>query len=245
MLDIRSVAIFSDNYIYLLHDPDTGETAVVDPGQATPALEAARAEGWRISHILLTHGHRDHTGGVTEIVRLTGASVHGYRTGLRGGECLAIGRAQAQVLATPGHTQDHLAFWFAKGAALFCGDALFSLGCGRIFVGTPAQFWASMQALRALPDETRVYCAHEYTLENLGFARFVDPDNPALGKREREAMEMLARTGSSLPSSLGMEKAANPFLRADDPRMGARLGLTGADPARVFAELRAQRDEFE
>lgn len=242
------------NYVYLIRDPQTEAVAVVDPTEAGMVLAALEQRGWRLTHILSTHHHNDHTAGNLPLKDRTGCLIVGPRADaaripgidvvVADGETVTFGARQARVFDVPGHTRGHIAYHFADDAALFCGDTLFSLGCGRMFEGTPEQFWSSLLKLRALPDDTMVYCAHEYTESNLRFALSVDPDNPALQTRGRTVEALRAEGQPTVPSRLGEEKAANPFLRADDPALQAALGLSGAPPERVFAEVRARKDSF-
>ncbi|MQX38515.1 hydroxyacylglutathione hydrolase [Roseospira navarrensis] len=255
---IEQVPVLSDNYVYLIHEPDSGETAVVDPSVSGPVLEAAARLGWRITHILNTHHHGDHTGGNRDIKRATGCTIVGNRKdagripdldiGVVEGDTVRLGTATAQVFEVPGHTSGHIAFWFEDagpaGGALFCGDTLFSIGCGRLFEGSPAQMWDSLSKLRALPPDTRVFCAHEYTQANVRFAQSVDPDNAALAARAEEVTRLRRDGRPTVPSMLREEQAANPFLRADDPALAAHVGLAGADPVSVLAEVRARKDRF-
>jgi hydroxyacylglutathione hydrolase len=253
-LVIDQVPVLSDNYVYLVHDPDSGATAAVDPAVAGPVLAAAARRGWTLTHILNTHHHGDHTGGNSEIKRATGCTVIGNRhdaaripaldVGVAEGETVTLGTQVARVFDVPGHTVGHIAYWFEDSAALFCGDTLFSIGCGRLFEGSPAQMWDSLSKLRALPPETRVYCAHEYTQANIRFALSVDPENDALAARADEVSRLRGAGQPTVPSTLGEEAAANPFLRADDPALAARLGLAGADPVAVLAEVRGRKDRF-
>ena len=251
---IELVPLLKDNYAYLLHDRATGATAVVDPSEAKPVLAVARARGWRITHVLATHHHWDHTGGNLEIKQATDCMVigpgydydriPGIDAGIEEGDRLALGSAVADVLFIPGHTRGHIAYWFAEEKAVLCGDTLFSLGCGRIFEGTPEQMWASLSKLRALPPETRIYCGHEYTQANARFAMTIEPLNPALLMRQRRVDEARAAGRATIPSTMGDERAANPFLRADEPTVAAAVGLAGADPVAVFAEVRRRKDNF-
>ncbi len=251
-LVIEQIPVLADNYVYLLHDSATGATAVIDPSVAEPVLQVATARGWIITHVLNTHHHWDHTGGNEAIKQATGAIVvgaaadagrlPGLDTGMRDGDTLAIGSHHATVLAVPGHTRGHIAFWFADDAALFPGDTLFSIGCGRLFEGSPEQMWNSLQRLRSLPDSTRVYCAHEYTLSNVKFACTLDPDNPALQRRVRAVEALRQARRSTIPAVLGEEKCANPFLRADSLALQTAVGQT--DPVQVFAILRRRKDAF-
>jgi len=253
-LDIDLVPLLKDNYGYLLHDRSTGATAVVDPSEARPVLAVARAKGYRLTHILNTHHHWDHTGGNLELKQATGAAIvgplydagriPGLDGGVQEGERFTLGTAVADILFIPGHTSGHIAFWFAESAAVFCGDTLFALGCGRLFEGTPQQMWASLDKLRRLPPTTRVYCGHEYTQANARFALTVEPDNPALAMRSRRVDEARAAGRATVPSTMGEERATNPFLRADEPSVAAAVGLAGADPVSVFAETRRRKDNF-
>lgn len=253
-LDIVLVPALSDNYVYLLHDAASGATAVVDPGEVAP-VEAALAEhGWKLTHILNTHHHADHIDGNETLKAKYGATlvgpkseesrIDGMDVTVSEGDTYDFAGHTAQVFETPGHTTGHIAFYFADSDALFCGDTLFSLGCGRMFEGTPAQFWDSLSKLRALPDSTRIYCGHEYTTANAKFALSVDGDNAALKARAAEIDELRAAGKPTVPSLLGQEKAINPFLRADDPAIAAAVGKAGADPVEVFAAVRKGKDNF-
>ena len=253
-LEIQLVPCLTDNYAYLLHDPASGETAAVDPSEAEPLLAAAQAHGWRLSHILNTHHHGDHTGGNLGIKAATGARVvgpapdrdriPGIDVALDEDECFRLGDRAAIVLFIPGHTRGHIAFHFADDQALFCGDTLFALGCGRMFEGTAPQMWDSLCKLRALPEHTRVFCGHEYTQANARFALTVDRDNPVLAARASAVDAARAAGRPTIPSTIGKERATNPFLRADQPALAAAVGLPGADPAAVFAAIRLRKDNF-
>ncbi|MBI2254566.1 MAG: hydroxyacylglutathione hydrolase [Proteobacteria bacterium] len=253
-LEIVVFPMLSDNYGFLIHDPAGGETAVVDPAEAAPALAACAAHGWQLTHILNTHHHGDHVGGNLELKSRTGCKIVGpaYDRERIPGLDLAVDEASgadfggrhASVFFVPGHTRGHIAYWFAEDYALFCGDTLFSLGCGRLFEGTPAQMWSSLLKLRALPDDTRIYCAHEYTQSNARFALTAEPENAALkAKAEKVATERAAGR-FTIPSTLGAEKACNPFLRADQPDLRRRFGGPGVSDADVLGAIRAAKDRF-
>ena len=253
-LQIQQIAVLQDNYVYLLRDEATSACAAVDPSVAEPVLAALDRLGWTLTHILNTHHHHDHTGGNLELKRATGctivgnahdaARIPGIDVRVADGDVIALGAAQARVLDVSGHTIGHIAYWFEDAGALFCGDTLFSLGCGRLFEGTPSQMWASLSRLRELPPEVRVYCGHEYTESNARFALQIDPDNPSLRRRAEEVKRLRAKGLPTVPSLLGEERAANPFLRADDARLQQAAGLAGNDPVAAFAEIRRRKDAF-
>ncbi|MCW2246781.1 hydroxyacylglutathione hydrolase [Azospirillum fermentarium] len=253
-MDIHRIPAFDDNYIYLLHDGETGTTAVVDPGDAAPVQAELDRRGWRLTHILLTHHHNDHIGGVAALKAAHHCTVAGPRADrhripdmdalLSDGEVFSVGPQQAQVFFVPGHTSGHIAYYFPGLGALFCGDTLFALGCGRLFEGTAEQMWDSLSRLRALPAGTRVYCAHEYTLSNARFAVTVDPDNAALARRADAIKAARGRGEPTVPFTLEEDRQTNPFLRADDPAVQAAVGMSGAEPAAVFAEIRRRKDVF-
>lgn len=253
-LEIVRIPALRDNYLWLAHDTATKATAVVDPAEAEPVLAALGARGWRLTHILNTHHHPDHVGGNTALKNTTGCTIVGPRADaaripgidvqVGEGDTYRLGDAEAQVFDVPGHTRGHIAYWFPESRALFCGDTIFALGCGRLFEGTPAQMWASISKLRRLPPETRVFCAHEYTQSNARFALSVEPTNAALQARARAIDEMRARGEATVPSTLGEEIATNPFLRADRPEFLAAAGLEGLDPVAAFGEVRRRKDNF-
>lgn len=254
MLEILQIPALKDNYIYLIHDDQSGETAAVDPAEAGPVLQALAANGWELTYILNTHHHGDHVGGNLELKRRTGCRIVGSERDLERipgidiavGEAsiLEFGSSEARVFDVPGHTRAHIAFWFAGADALFCGDTLFALGCGQPFEGTPEELWRSLEKLRALPPETKVYCAHEYTESNGRFALTIEPENTALKERMAEVLERRRQNRPTVPSTLKEELATNPFLRPESEEIRSNLGLTNVDPVDVFAEMRRRKDAF-
>lgn len=253
-LEIVQVPAFLDNYLYLIREASSGLVGVVDPGDPAPIRAALAERGWRLTHILNTHHHPDHVGGNLDLKRGFGATVVGPKADagripgidveLEDGQRWRFGEVEAEVVFVPGHTRGHIAYWFAEDKALFCGDTMFALGCGRLFEGTPEQMWASMQRLLRLPDDARVYCAHEYTQKNARFAMTLEPGNPALRARAAEIDRLRAAGVPTVPSTIGEERATNPFLRPDSPEIQETLGLAGASPVAVFAEARRRRDRF-
>lgn len=240
MLEIVRVPVISDNYVWLAHEPQSGETMAVDPSVAEPVLAAAAARGWRITQIWNTHWHPDHTGGNEAIKAATGCRITGPAAEagriptldrlVREGDRVTLGGLEAAVLEVPAHTAGHIAYHIASERAVFVGDTLFAMGCGRLFEGTAAQMFANMQRLAALPGDTRVYCAHEYTLSNGLYARAAEPDNEAIAARLAEVEAMRGRGEATVPTTIALERATNPFMRAHD--------------AIQLAERRAAKDIF-
>ena len=261
MLRIEPVPAFSDNYIWLLHCGGD-DALLVDPGDAAPARDALAARGLRLSGILLTHHHPDHTGGVQALREaFPGITVHGPRGSpaaacitqpLADGDSIMVLGRDARVLAIPGHTLDHIAYHLpatpTEAGLLFCGDTLFAGGCGRVFEGDPPMMHASLSRLASLPAQTRVFCAHEYTLSNLRFARAVEPGNAELRAREARDIASRERGEPTVPSTIGLELATNPFLRCAEATVQAaardRASRELPDAAAVFAEVRAWKDVF-
>ncbi len=223
MLEIVRVPVLADNYAWLVHDAVSGETIAVDPGEAPPVIAAADARGWRIAQVWTTHWHPDHTGG-NQAMKAQGATVTGpaaeaakiptLDTGVGEGDTVRLGSHVARVMTVPGHTAGHIAFHFAEDAAIFTGDTLFAMGCGRLFEGTPAEMFANMQRYAALPDDTQVYCGHEYTQSNGRYALVAEPENGAIRDRMVEVDALRARGEATVPTTIGLERATNPFLRA-------------------------------
>lgn len=253
-LEIVTIPCRSDNYAYLLRDTATGQTAVIDAPEATPILSALGVRGWGLDWIWLTHHHGDHVDGVPELVARHGAKVAGAAAdsgrlpaldlALDIGATVALGQSMAEVIDVSGHTVNHIAFHFPGAGALFSGDSLFVLGCGRVFEGTHAMMWESLSRLALLDPATTVWCGHEYTLANLAFARSIEPDNLALAEQGARIEAQRARSEPTVPTTIGRELAANPFLRATEPALQAAVGLAGADAASVFAEVRRRKDRF-
>ncbi|MEZ4751408.1 MAG: hydroxyacylglutathione hydrolase [Bdellovibrionota bacterium] len=254
MLDIHLIPLLKDNYAYLLRDTESGKTAVVDPSLAGGVETALQSKSLKLDFILNTHHHYDHVGGNLDLKETYGCKIVGFAgdaeripgldIAVHPGDDFQLGNSTARILGASGHTRGHILYWFADAEALFSGDTLFSLGCGRLFEGTPEEMWNTLNGLRSLPDTTRVYCGHEYTADNATFALTVDPENPALHERSREA-ESLRRTGlPTIPSTLRSEWECNPFLRVSDPSIRKRLRMLSDPDAKVFGELRKRKDVF-
>ncbi len=247
---VHQFACLSDNYGYLVRDEATGLAAAIDTPDADAVLQALRDTGWPLALIMNTHWHPDHAGGNAAVKAATGAKIVGPQEvtriapldqALSEGETVMLGEAAFTVIDTGGHTLGHISYYDAADHAVFVGDTLFALGCGRLFEGTAEQMWTSLSKLAALPDETAVYCAHEYTAANARFALSVDHD-PVVKARTEQVFAARARGEPTVPTTIGAEKAANPFLRA--PLLAAGLGLKGAAPAQAFAAVRAAKDAF-
>ncbi len=252
MLEVHQFPCRSDNYGFLLHDPASGETACIDTPDAEACLREAAHRGWQITQIWNTHWHADHAGGNEAIKAATGCAVIAPaidapkipavdRT-VQQGDVVRLGDWEADVIDVGGHTLGHIAYHVPEAGLAFVGDSLFALGCGRMFEGTPAQFWASLCRLRALPGATMLYCAHEYTAANAHFALHVDPDNEELAAYAAEVFQLREQGRPTVPTTLAREIKANPFLRADDPALAARYG--GGDAVAIFAALREEKNNF-
>ncbi|HTK13151.1 MAG TPA: hydroxyacylglutathione hydrolase [Xanthobacteraceae bacterium] len=252
--EIRLFMCLQDNFGVLLHDPATGATAAIDAPEAGPVEQALTMTKWRLTDILVTHHHGDHTGGIEALKRKYNCRVVAPLKGkdetpavdetVVEGDTVTVGSLTAKVLETPGHTLDHIAYWFEKDGVAFVGDTLFSIGCGRVIEGTPEMMWQSLVKLRALPDDTKIYCGHEYTKANVKFAKTIEPGNAALDKRADEVDWLGSHGTPTIPVTMGAEKAANPFLRADVAEVAQGIGMAGRDAAAVFTEIRARKNKF-
>jgi hydroxyacylglutathione hydrolase len=251
--EIRLFPCLSDNFGYLIHDDATKATASIDAPEAGPIVKALEREGWKLTDILITHHHGDHVGGVAELKKKYGCRVvapHDKSTKIANadlrvgnGDVVKVGNLLARVLETPGHTLDHISYVFDGEKTLFAADTLFSIGCGRVFEGTYPMMWDSLLKLRALPDDFKLYCGHEYTASNVKFALSVDSDNAALKARAAEVTRLRGENKPTIPSLLGEEKKTNIFLRADDPSVAIKLHMKGASAAEVFGELRERKNK--
>lgn len=255
MIEIIPIPAFEDNYIWLIRNQ--AFAAVVDPGDADPVMDYLRQHGLELTAILITHHHGDHCGGAKELRQHFNCPVYGPRKEQITATTQAVAEHDSvtlpelgisfNVIDVPGHTRGHVAYYGIN--SLFCGDALFACGCGRLFEGTPEQMQNSLAKLAALPDETKVFCAHEYTLDNIRFARIADPDNTALQQREVHARQTRAQGLPTLPSTIGMEKRTNPFLRWDDPHLIAAASRFAGhplnSPASIFAAIRQWKDKLD
>ena len=251
MLKIHQFLCLSDNYGFLLHDPDSGETVAIDTPDGDRYLEEAEAKRWTITQIWNTHWHPDHAGGNETVAKATGAKIvapaevaklSAIDTKVKHGDTVSIGSHEARVIDVSGHTNGHIAYHLPQDDIAFVGDSVFALGCGRMFEGEAGQFWESLQRIKALPPETTLYCAHEYTAANAKFALHADPDNAALQAYAAEIAAKRERGEPTVPMGLARELETNPFLRADDAEMQARWG--GSSAAETFAALRKAKDGF-
>jgi len=251
-LQIERLPAFKDNYIFLVHDQDSGKTAVVDPGEAQVVIKALEAKNWNLDAILITHHHPDHTGGNSRLVQEFSCQVIGFEADsdripgftcpVKEGQAISLGKSTAHIFETPGHTTGHIAYWFKEDLALFCGDTLFAMGCGRLFEGSAEQMWASLEKLSQLPANTRVYCAHEYTQANGQFALEIEPGNKDLQQRMEGVTEWRLANKPTIPSTIELELKTNPFLRATSPEIRQKLNLGTSENWQVFAEIRRRKD---
>lgn len=255
MMEIIQLPVLTDNYIYVITCKETGLTGVVDPATADPVLTYLATQNKKLDCIFNTHHHGDHIGGNAKLMAhfpdceiVAPASekerIPNIDMPVQDGHRVRLGMCHAQVMTLPGHTTGHVAYWFEGQNALFCGDALFSLGCGRMFEGTPAEMWNSLRKIRSLPDETHIYCAHEYTLDNARFAETIETTNPLLKSYHKKISKMREKGEPTVPSVLAIEKALNPFLRCDHPEVKAAVNMDDAPAEEVFAEIRKRKDNF-
>ena len=243
-----------DNFGVLIHDPASGATASIDAPEAAPVEAALKKTGWRLSEILVTHHHGDHTAGIGELKALYKCRVVAPRAEAQRiahvdetvaeGDKVRVGALEGHVIETPGHTSGHISYFFPADKLAFVGDTLFSIGCGRVIEGNPEMMWHSLLKLRALPDDTQFYCGHEYTEANIRFAKTIEPNNKALAARAEEVAKLLAAGKPTIPATIGAEKADNPFLRADVPEVARSVGLAGSPAWKVFAEIRERKNRF-
>jgi hydroxyacylglutathione hydrolase len=250
---IHQFIIGADNLGVLIHDPATGHTASIDAGEEAPIVAALEAKGWALTDILVTHHHSDHIAAASALkarftARLVAPLADRHRipdidVAVKEGDRVRVGQVAFEVIETPGHTSGHIAYYSAAESVVFAADTLFSLGCGRLFEGTPQEMWTSLNKLAALPDETKLYCGHEYTLSNARFAIRFDPDNAALQKRVAEVEALRAKGEFTIPSTIGLEKATNPFLRAGEKALAEAIGLAGHPAVEVFAALREAKNK--
>jgi hydroxyacylglutathione hydrolase len=252
--EIHLFPCLKDNYGVLLHDPSTGTTAAIDAPETAP-IEAALADrGWRLTDILVTHHHADHTAGIADLKekyhcrviapRKEASKIPNTDVTLREGDIVQVGSLVGRVLETPGHTAGHISYWFKQDKLAFVGDTLFSVGCGRILEGNPEMMWQSLLKIRNLPADTQIYCGHEYTAANVHFALSIEPKNPALRARAEDIVRLRELNKPTIPTTIQQEKSYNPFLRADLSSVAANVGLEDATPAQVFATIRARKDKF-
>jgi hydroxyacylglutathione hydrolase len=244
----------SDNYGVLLHDPASGATASIDAPEAAPVEAALKKTGWRLTDILVTHHHGDHTAGIAELKRHTKCRVVAPRREAQRiaevdetvgeGDTVRVGGLQGRVIDTPGHTAGHISYVFPADKLAFVGDTLFSIGCGRVIEGDAQMMWQSLLKLRNLPDDTKFFCGHEYTEANIRFAKTIEPDNARLAARAGEVAKLRAAGNPTIPATIGAEKAENPFLRADLPDVAKAVGLAGSPAWKVFAEIRERKNRF-
>jgi hydroxyacylglutathione hydrolase len=250
--DIVLIPCLSDNYAVLLRDPATETVVLVDAPEATPIAAALEARSWRLTDILITHKHADHIDGLAALKQRYGAKVYGPKAEaasipgldatLSEGDVAEIGPWRFETIATPGHTKGHVAFHEPRERWLFSGDTLFVMGCGRLFEDTPTAMWTSLSKLAALPNETQVWCGHEYTVSNAKFCAGVLPEDQAIGERLKKVEAARAAGKPTVPTTIGAEKATNVFLRAAEDKVAAAVGLSADDPAAVFAELRERKN---
>ena len=252
-IDVHLFPALSDNYGVLIHDRITGACATIDCPDEEAIRKALAETGWTLSHILITHHHWDHTQALKPLKsegitaygpKREAAKIDGLDETLGEGDIFRFGSADVHVIETPGHTAGHIAYWIPSASLAFVGDTCFAMGCGRLFEGTAEQMWHSISKIGGLPADTRLYCGHEYTLSNARFAVTVDPENAALQARLATVTEMRERGEPTVPTTVAQEHDTNPYMRAADPAVAAAIGLSGATPVEVFAEIRRRKDNF-
>lgn len=254
MLEIIQIPVLNDNYIYLIHEPISKITAVIDPAIAEPVLEILHDKGWSLNYIFNTHHHWDHVGANSELKQKTNCKIFASATDssrvpgidkeLKQGDTLKLGEQSIKIIATPGHTLGHIVYHFVENNSLFCGDTLFSMGCGRLFEGTAEQMWQSLQLIKQLPKQTKIYCAHEYTLANGKFALTLEPNNQQLLDRLKQVKKLRSDNKPTIPSTLEQELASNPFLREDSQEIKELINMTDKTAVETFTKIRILKDQF-
>ena len=254
MIHIELIRALSDNYIYLLHNDKDNITAVIDPGEAYPVTKVLQEKNWNLDQIINTHHHNDHTGGNAELKKQWGSKliapsyekdyIPNVDNFVSHNDIISIAGLDANVIHTPGHTLGHVCYYIPKQKCLFSGDTMFYLGCGRVFEGTMEEMWHSLLKLKSLPDDTLVYCGHEYTLSNAKFSTHIDPNNSLLKKAYADINIQREKGLPTIPFLLGNEKKINPFLRVDEPLFTNAMGLQTNNPSELFGKLRVQKDNF-
>lgn len=254
MLEIIQLPVLNDNYIYLIHEPCLNKTAVVDPAICQPVLDTLKQKGWHLDYILNTHHHLDHIGANLELKAVTNCKIIAAEKDqhripnidktVKDGDEITLGNEPIRIIETPGHTLGHIIFHFYNSKLLFCGDTLFSMGCGRLFEGSAEQMWHSLQKIKALAKLTKIYCAHEYTQANGEFALSLEPKNKALLRRIHQVNQLRSQNLPTIPSRLEQELATNPFLREDSPELQQSIKMTGQAANKVFKTIRQLKDQF-
>tara|TARA_B110000914_G_scaffold6663_1_gene5617 strand:- start:30 stop:794 length:765 start_codon:yes stop_codon:yes gene_type:complete len=254
MIHIELISALSDNYIYLLHNDKENITSVIDPGEADPVTRVLKDKNWNLDQIINTHHHNDHTGGNVELKKQWGSQliapsyekdrISNVDIFVSHDDIISIAGVDAKVIHTPGHTLGHVCFYMPEQKCLFSGDTMFYLGCGRVFEGTMEQMWDSLLKLKSLPDDTLVYCGHEYTLSNAKFSTYIDPNNQLLKQTCAEINNKREKELPTIPFLLGKEKKINPFLRADESSFNTSIGLNINNPTESFRKMRLQKDNF-